>query len=504
MSIEDKIWPLPRKTVSTSEQFKAPPRISIHGEDVPSLVIDDLRTVCGIEVCCDSDAFRVDLRIERGSVGNKQGYRLSISEQGGTIVGEDQAGLFYGLMTLVQYAAAERAGGQWCGVEITDYPQYENRSFMVDMGRSVFSLDYLKLIVRLLARLKMNQLHLHLYDDELCGIRFEGHDFGHDNPYAISIAELAELVHYAQDNHVEIIPELEAWGHVGSIAYHRPDLRGGEGMFGGSSFKICEDMFGLMRDLIGQVLAVMPKKCRIHLGLDEAKWYPGSDMPEGYTPSDMVGRYHEILQELATQHGRDATLVVWADHAGRPLPEEIEDKVLIQPWMYWRSNVQAIETYVKKYGQGRTPWMAGAGQSAHQFGGSYQATRLWAQKAIEASNCQGINICFWGRNDLWNYFSTLYVGGQFLWNANPEASFGQIESTEDANRILIPRMYAWQNLFSEARPDVMAEKAVPTVFFGHYHWGPEHGQTVSPAAAVANTLTGHDYLNEHKASSEED
>ena len=81
---------------------------------------------------------------------------------------------------------------------------------MVDMGRSAFSLSMLKRIVRILMRLKMNQLHLHLYDDELCGLKFDNLPFGEENPFAITINELAELVEYASQYHIEIVPELKA------------------------------------------------------------------------------------------------------------------------------------------------------------------------------------------------------------------------------------------------------------------------------------------------------
>ena len=170
-------------------------------------------------------------------------------------------------------------GGTWPEDMIRDRPAFRKRAFMADLGRSVYPLPMLKRIVRILHRLKMNQLHLHLYDDELCGLRFEGLPFGQDNPFALSMDELAELVRYARAHQVEIVPELEAWGHVGSLVHHRKHLSGGEGMYRCSSFLVCEESFSLIRELVSLVAAVMPEKYTIHLGLDAANWFLGRDMP---------------------------------------------------------------------------------------------------------------------------------------------------------------------------------------------------------------------------------
>ena len=259
---------------------------------------------------------------------------------------------------------------------------------MADLGRSVYSKPLLKRLIRILSRLKMNQLHLHLYDDELCGLRFDNLPFGSENPYAISIADLKEIVEYATEYSIEIIPELEAWGHVTSLVFHRPELRGGKGMYEGSSFLICEKTFELMRQLIDQVLTAMPKKCTIHLGLDEASWFVGSDLPSDFTPSHMVRRYYDILQELAARQGKKATLRIWADHAGRPVPAELQDNVIIEPWDYWNMNKEDIARKIERFsGEGKMRWMMGAGQSGAQHRGAYHATRFWCRQGPAQSQC---------------------------------------------------------------------------------------------------------------------
>ncbi len=380
---------------------------------------------------------------------------------------------------------------------ISDRPAYAKRGFMVDMGRSVFPLPMLKRIVRILHRLKMNQLHLHLLDDELCGLRFDGLPFGADNPFALSIAELAELVRYAQAYHVEIVPELEAWGHVGSLVHHRKHLRGGEGMYRGSSFLICEESFALIREMISQVAGVMPQKATIHLGLDEAVWAPGSDMPEDFSPTDMVQRYYDILQEVADEQGKELTLRIWADHAGRPIPPSIQDNVIIEPWQYWQGRYSSIDDSIAKYsGDGKMRWMAGAGVSVGQPRSAYHATRYWCRQARESPNLDGINITFWGTNELENRIFGLFAGAAYTWNPTPPTDFAQVEDYEEYDRTVFPIMHWWQAQFRDAYPDELRKDRGPLVHMGHYLWGDRHGEAVSPAAVEAGTFFGHDFLNE--------
>jgi hypothetical protein len=372
---------------------------------------------------------------------------------------------------------------------------------MADLGRSVFPLPFLKRIVRILARLKMNQLHLHLYDDELCGIRFEGLPFGRENPFAISIDDLADLVRYAADYHVEIVPELEAWGHVGSLVYHRPDLRGGEGMYHGSSFLIGEPAFTLVEDLIGRVARVLPDKATIHFGLDEAQWFPDSSLPAGFTPENLVTRYYEILQTIGTRLGKNLTMRLWADSGGRPVAREIRHNVIIEPWEYWIANRSAIDDLIARYsGPGKMPWMMGAGQSMAQFRGAYHATRYWCRQAIDSPNVEGVNITLWGWNDMEEKLISLFAGSYFAWNPRSPVAFTQTDDYETFDRHVFPILHAWQTNFTDGFGDDIRADRGPLVYNGYYLWGGpgRHGQPVAPTAPLANTLYGHDFLNEGK------
>jgi hypothetical protein len=487
MNALNRLWPAPLHLELQEETFPKPERFRFQADSIH--VDGDLESSpdgCPIE-------FKTD-----AAVTNPEGYILDIAPGRIEIRASAAAGTFYGWQTLLQLIRYSAAGDLWQRVRIEDRPAFRKRCFMADMGRSVFPLPLLKQLVRILARLKMNQLHLHLYDDELCGIRFEGLPFGSENPCAITVAELGELVRFAADFHVEIVPELEGWGHVGSLVAHRPDLRGGKGLYNGSSFLIGEPVFEVMRNMISQIAEVMPPKARIHLGLDEALWFCAPGMPAGFTPEKLVGRYYRMLQEIGQEKSRELSMRIWGDHAGRPVPAEISSRVVIEPWCYWNALRSHMDFSIGRYASGASPWMAGAGQSMGQHRGAYHATRYWAKRAaaLEIANLEGINLTFWGRNDLENHFITLFAGAGFIWNPNPQYDFAKEEEYENFERRFFPIQTVFQHKFREAWPDTLRKLRPTTVYHGHHYFDDKHGEPFTPFVPLAGTANQHNFLTE--------
>lgn len=492
---KERLWPYPQK-LDLSGDFSKPAKVNLVPDGLPEFCPEDFSSTTGIEQSNSSDDYRIQFLVDE-SLESEQGYSLEMKHDGCVVRGGASQGLFYGFQTLLQILVQCKSGDSWPVVTIADRPKYNKRCFMVDMGRSAYNMKSLKRVVRILSRLKMNQLHLHLYDDELCGLKFEGFPFGHDNPYSITIAEFSEIIDYANSYHIEIIPELEAWGHVASLVYHMPELNGGPGMYSGASFLCTEKTFTLMRELISQVVAVMPKKSTIHLGLDEAGWYLGDDMPSDFTPCDLVQRYYDILQDVAKEQGKELTLRIWADHGGREVPKEIQHNVIIEPWEYWIQQAPDISEKIVKYSSGNMRWMMGAGNSGGHFRGAYSATRYWCQNAVESPNVDGVNVTMWIWNDLERKIVSLFNGAYYAWNPLAEPDFARLDDTEAYDRIVYPIMYWWQTNFRDAFFDDIQKDRGPLVYNGHYLWGEKHGQPVSPTVTFADTKAGHDYLNEH-------
>ena len=147
------------------------------------------------------------------------------------LTGRTAAGLFHGVQTLRQLLpprveASTVQPGPWtiAGVHITDHPRFAWRGAMLDVARHFFDLGEVKRYIDLLAMYKVNVLHLHLADDQ--GWRIEIDSWPRLTTYGGSTevgggpggyytkAQYAELVKYAQDRHIMVVPEIDMPGHT--------------------------------------------------------------------------------------------------------------------------------------------------------------------------------------------------------------------------------------------------------------------------------------------------
>jgi hypothetical protein len=494
MEFYDNVWPVPQK-FDTGALFTQPESFSIAGDTAEIIEAELSGSQLGKLIAYDCD-YKIMFKLIDDLQLPDEGYRLKTGKDGIEIFARQPNGLFYGMQTILQLFESWRKMNSWQELSIEDFPAYHKRSFMADMGRSVFPLPMLKRIVRILGRLKMNQLHLHLFDDELCGIRFDGHAFGSDNPYALSMRELKELIDYAQQYYVEVIPEIESWAHAGSITYFRPELQGGEGVFNGSSFLISEDVFDLVRDLTSQIAEVMPQNGVFHFGLDEANWFVAESMPEDYSPEQMFIRYYDMLQDINRQFNKNFTMRMWHDHKGRRIPSEIRERIIVEPWGYWNLQTEDIDNKIAYFSQSGMRWMIGAGQSMGQYRGAYHATRHWCRNALDKPGVEGVNITFWGRNDLDNHLISLFAGAYYAWNPCAQTEFSELEDYEAFDRIVFPIMRNWQTACRDAFPDDLCADRGPCVYNGFYWGGAKHGMAVSPSVIQAKTSRQHNFINE--------
>jgi hypothetical protein len=501
--------PWPKKLVYRKRYFPFPALLSLSGIDFrkpehrrsAQLLRGTIDRMAGITLSLNrTTGFRIRLGLSR-SVRNPEGYALELTEKGCSIKARTAAGLFYGVTTLSQILAFSYHATLMLGayrpaepdaarmkyipcLSIKDEPRYAVRSFMIDPGRATFPVPYIKRIIRIISSLKMNALHLHLLDDELCGLKFNRLRLGSENPHAMTLDELKDIIAYARSFHVSVIPEIESWGHVQSVLYHHPELYGGPGMWGGSSFGIGEKTYSLLGKIFDEIVPVLEKEAAVHVGLDEAIWtLLPEDKDRGHTPVKMVRRIHDIVQKIAAKHNKKITVHLWADHGGRPLPEEIRKKVVIEPWKYRQQDEAAIIDSLKKYGgKGKTPCMMGAGWSSIHFTGSYEATRHWTQHGDKYPNILGVTNCLWCSNDVAGQFLGLYGGADYSWNPFTAWERENDPVREDQRGFTAMRMRRWQALFPDAEPEALNADRGPEVSAGLYCWGPMAGKAAAPTA----------------------
>ncbi len=275
-----------------------------------------------------------------------EGYVLEVTADGVTIRALKPAGVFYGLQTLVQLPRRPEGGGPKtvpC-MTVRDAPRFGWRGLMLDCSRTFLTMDYLRRHVDLLAMHKMNVLHLHLTDEQGWRIEIKKHpeltDIGAkwDGKYPEEVSgyytqdQLRELVKYAADRFVTIVPEIEMPGHCLPVLKAHPELS-----CRGEDYRIVPYMdmmkpgvtpygvmcagndatFALMEDVVAEVADIFPAQY-IHIGGDECPKEFWASCPkcqarkqaEGLKDENELQSYFvKRIEKMVNAHGR--TLLGW-------------------------------------------------------------------------------------------------------------------------------------------------------------------------------------------------
>lgn len=235
------------------------------------------------------------------SIDNPEGYELTVSPDRVTIKGQAANGVFYGLQTLRKSVPAIAYGLDIIlpAAVIKDAPRFAYRGMMLDVGRHFFSVDFVKRYIDLLAMHNMNYFHWHLTEDqgwrieikkyprltEIGSIRketgigssrteFDGKPYGG----FYTQDEIKEIVKYAQEQYVTVIPEIDLPGHMLAALAAYPELGCTGGPYevachwGVFSDVLCignEKTYEFLEGVLAEVIELFPSKY-IHIGGDEA------------------------------------------------------------------------------------------------------------------------------------------------------------------------------------------------------------------------------------------
>ena len=237
----------------------------------------------------DNNIFLITNRKLKESLG-AEGYRMNISADSIVIEGAENAGVFYGIQTLRQLAAQNRLAIP-C-MEIFDKPEYEWRDFMLDEARHFKGKVVVKQLLEEMAYLKMNKFHWHLTDDQGWRIEIEKYPRltqigayrdstqigGWNSPlYDVNIhggyytqEDIREIVDFAAERHIEIVPEIEMPGHSEEVLATYPELSCSGKPYVNADFCIgTEKTFEFLENVLLEVIDLFPSEY-IHIGGDEA------------------------------------------------------------------------------------------------------------------------------------------------------------------------------------------------------------------------------------------
>ena len=239
----------------------------------------------------------IELRIERTDAlpVQTEAYKLKVTKQGILISAKSLHGIFNGLQTLKQLV---RDGTMVDACDITDWPAFSWRGYMVDVGRNYQSIRQLKQQVDVMASYKLNIFHFHLTEDIAWRLQSKLYPQLTDSKNMLrnpgeyySLSEMKELIAYCQVRYITLVPEIDMPGH--SAAFKRTM---GVDMQTDSGIMICKN---ILRELCYEFDVPF-----VHIGGDEVKitnqrflpemvkllqslgkiviaWDPGGKVPEG-------------------------------------------------------------------------------------------------------------------------------------------------------------------------------------------------------------------------------
>lgn len=301
-----------------------------------------------VQAAANNAAIQLLLNKNADTTLGKEGYKLSVTPQGITISANQPAGLFYGVQTLVQLMPQEiesdtvvhRSSWTIPAVEITDYPRFGWRGLMFDVARHFFTKAEVKDFIDQMVKYKLNLLHLHLTDDE--GWRIEikslpkltevgawnvkkegyfgtfsapGADEPRDYGGFYTQEDIKELVQYAKERFVNILPEVDVPGHSLAAIAAYPELAcsGGVEHYGvasGESIKdwsthtalvddnLCpanENVYVFLDKVITELAQLFPFEY-IHMGGDETfkTYWEKSDAVKALMKKEKLKNMEEV------------------------------------------------------------------------------------------------------------------------------------------------------------------------------------------------------------------
>ena len=329
-------------------------------------------------------------------IKNSEGYSIVVNSKGVVIKGATAQGVFYGVQTLRKSLPITTVAGsiELAPVVIDDAPRFGYRGMMLDCARHFFPLEFVKRYIDLLAMHNMNVFHWHLTEDQ--GWRLEikkypeltqkgsirqGTQVGHNDgvfdgvPYGgyYTQEQAREIVEYARQRYITVIPEFDIPGHTKAALACYPEL----GCTGGPyqvarSWGVFQDVlclgkdetFPFVQDVLDEIMDIFPSKV-IHIGGDEAPTVAWEQCPlcqkkmkeEGVDAKHFQGYFTNRIEKYLNSKGH--SIMGW--------DEILEGKISTTATvMSWRGAEPGIQAALKGHDVVMTP-------NTHTYFDYYQA-----------------------------------------------------------------------------------------------------------------------------------
>ncbi len=343
----------------------------------------------------DKKAAAIVLTIDPKVTG-AEAYRLNVNNKQVTIAASTPAGVFYGIQTLRKSLPVQTTGEAITlpAVTVADAPRFGYRGMMLDCARHFFPLSFVKKFIDILAMHNMNVFHWHLTEDQGWRLEIKSHPeltakssmrsgtvIGHNATVDDSIPhggfytqqEAREIVEYARQRHITVIPEIDMPGHMLAALAAYPELGCTGGPYevghrwGVYKDVLClgkESTYKFVQDVIDEVVDIFPAKY-FHIGGDESPTVMWEKCPKCLQKAKDENTDIKHLQQYFTNrvekylNGKGKSIIGWDEI----LEGKINQSATIMSW-------RGVEPGLKAAKQGHDVIMT---PSSHVYFDHYQA-----------------------------------------------------------------------------------------------------------------------------------
>jgi hexosaminidase len=280
------------------------------------------------------------------NLGEDESYVLDVSSTGAKLTAPNPLGVMRGLQTFLQLVEVTPDGYAAPTVHIEDSPRFPWRGLSIDVSRHFITMPVLRRNVDAMAAVKMNVLHLHLSDDQ--GFRLESKEFpklqelGSDGMY-YSQTEMRELIAYAADRGIRVVPEFDMPGHSTAWFVGYPELASGSGpyrierrwgIFDPAMDPTRESTYKLLDKFIGEMATLFPDRY-FHIGGDEVngkEWDANPKIREFMqahnlkSDQELQQYFTDRVEKIVSKHHK--FMVGWDEILTPGMPKDI----VIQSW----------------------------------------------------------------------------------------------------------------------------------------------------------------------------
>lgn len=433
-----------------SELISVPSYSNDSVKKVVDLMIPELCKGAGTKLEIGSDG-RIAMRLAANL--QPDSYKLSITSDSLIISASRPVGFFYGLQTLRQLLPVASATPTFVNtIEIEDQPRFRWRGFMLDEGRHFFGKEAVKRVIDMMALYKMNRFHWHLTEDQ--GWRIEikaypklttvaatrkGAHLGWEKkqtadnyrygPYFYTQDDIRDIVAYAKERFIEIIPEIDIPGHMQAAIAAYPELLACNPKEkhevwnqAGVSYDVLNvanpKTIKFATGVMDEITDLFPFGY-LHLGGDECPTEKWETNPQCQKRLKELGSsdyrdlqldfYNQIVKFLKSK-GKDRNLIFWNEvlHGNTDLIGKANSDMTIMAWVDWEKAAREaadrgfftvmcpiIPYYINRKQSIGNDEPFGAGAGTETLRATYQYEPLGEAKEEKANQYIGVQGNFW-------------------------------------------------------------------------------------------------------------